>query len=90
MVAARPMALARSMVATHLPASPDVDDSAFLKAIEIGAIVGMAVMFLVTVGIVVIGGQSLKMGAGIAVWVGFVIGPYAGGLAMLSRVDLHG
>ena len=77
------------MVATHAPQSPDVDDSAFLKAIEVGAVVGMAAMFAVCVAIVVIGGQSLKMAAGIAVWVGFVIGPYAGGLAMLSRVDQH-
>ena len=78
------------MVATHLPESPDVNDSAFLKAIEIGAVVGMATMFLVCVAIVVIGGQDLKTAAGIAVWVGFVIGPYAGGLGMLSRVDHHG
>ena len=77
------------MVATHLPESPDVNDSAFLKAIEIGAVVGMAAMFLVVAGIVLLGGQDLKTAASIAVWVGFVIGPYAGGLGMLSRVKQH-
>jgi hypothetical protein len=78
------------MVATHLPEpSPDVDDSAFLRAIELGALVGMAVMALVVAGIVLLGGQDLKTASIIAVWVGFVIGPYAGGLGMLSRVKQH-
>ena len=48
-------------------------------------VLGLAAL-VVVVAIVVIGGQSLKMAAGIAVWVGFVIGPYAGGLAMVRRV----
>ena len=62
-------------------------DSSFYRAIMLGVVVGIAVMFLVATGMVFVGGQSLAVSAGVAVWVGIVIGPYAGGLAMVSRAE---
>lgn len=62
-------------------------DSSFYRAIMLGAAVGIVVMFVVATGMVFIGGQSLAVSAGVAVWVGIVIGPYVGGLAMVSRAE---
>lgn len=62
-------------------------DSSFYRAIMLGVVLGITVMFLVATGMVFIGGQSLAVSAGVAAWVGIVIGPYAGGLAMVSREE---
>lgn len=66
----------------------EFSDATFGRAIAVGIVVGLAMMFVVVTGMVFIGGLSIGLSAGIAVWVGFVIGPYAGGLTMLGREDL--
>ena len=60
-------------------------DERFGRAIALGIVVGAIAMFVVSTGIVLIGGQDLGVSALIGLWVGLMIGPYAGGLAMLSR-----
>jgi hypothetical protein len=62
----------------------EIKDSTLWSSIVLGAVVGFASMFVIAVAIVVVGGQSIGIAVAIGLWIGFVIGPYVGGFAVLS------